>query len=63
MKKMDKKMDKAKEDIVKVSSSEREILREIIKSEKANVQVFNLPNKQEQVRYEKVLERLDGKFA
>lgn len=52
-----------RQDAVRVSGSEREILREIIKSEKANVRVFNLSDKQEQIRYERALERLDGKFA
>jgi len=56
-------MHKNEENIVRVSGSEREVLREIIKSEKANIQVFGLPNKQEQLKYERVLERLDGKFA
>ena len=58
-----KKVNKGKEDIVKVSGSERELLREFIKSEQVNIRVFNLPSKQEQVKYEKVLERLDGKFV
>lgn len=58
-----KKVNKDKVNVVKVSSSEREILRDFIKSEQANIKVFNLPSKQEQVKYEKVLERLDGKFA
>lgn len=49
--------------VVKLTDFDREILREIIRMEKANIGVFSLPNKQEQDKYQKSLERLDKQFA
>jgi len=53
----------SKENMIKVSGSERELLREMVRSERATIQVFNLSNKQEQTKYERTLDRLDGKLA
>jgi len=47
---------------VRVSDRERDILQELIKSEKANLRVFSLPSKKEQAVYERILEGLDRKF-
>jgi hypothetical protein len=48
---------------LKVSDVEKELLSEIIKSEKANLRFFPLPNRKEQVKYEKILGQLCSKFA
>lgn len=48
---------------VVITVPEKELLREIIKSEKANVSVFGLPDRNQQVKYQKMLDHLDGKFA
>ncbi|MCL5008833.1 MAG: hypothetical protein M1400_00635 [Patescibacteria group bacterium] len=49
--------------VIKVSGVEREILREIVRSEKANIRVFNLQNKSEHNRYERTLQSLDNKLS
>jgi hypothetical protein len=46
-----------------MSTDEKEILREIVKSEKANLRIFSLPNKQENNKYERILKSLDNKLA
>lgn len=51
-----------KEDI-SISDIERELLGEILKSEKANLRVFPLNDKKEQVKYEKILDQLCNKLA
>jgi hypothetical protein len=48
---------------IKISESEKAILREIVLSEKANIQAFGLPNRNQQVQYIKTLERLNYKLA
>lgn len=49
--------------ILKVSHSEKEILKEMISSERANVKVFGLPNRHQQIKYEKLLDGLVMKFT
>lgn len=48
---------------IEVSPEEKEVLKEIVHSERENVRVFNLPNRREQSRYEKLLDGLDKKFT
>ena len=45
------------------SNQEKEVLREIIHSEKANLQVFPLQDKDESERYQKILKDLDSKIV
>ncbi len=59
---MNKKYPKNAQDI-RVSDKEREILLEIVRSEKANLQVFSLPNKRENKEYKELLSSLDSKLA
>jgi hypothetical protein len=56
-------MSKARLDnLIKISPPEKEVLREIIHTERENLRVFNLSNKDEQIRYEKLLDRIDKKL-
>lgn len=48
---------------IKVSEKEKEILREIVRSEKASLQIFSLPSKKENNKYQKLLNRLDSKLT
>lgn len=59
----DKKLNGAQQDAVRVSGAERELLREMVHSERVNLKVFNLPSKQQQSKYEKMLDGLAGKLA
>ena len=45
------------------STQEKDVLREIIHSEKANLQVFPLQDKEESERYQKILKDLDSKIV
>lgn len=48
---------------LEVSGFEKQLLGEMIKSEKATLKVFPLSNKREQIKYEKILGELSMKFA
>lgn len=51
------------ENSFKISKSEKAILREIVRSEKANIQAFGLPNRNQQIRYIRTLDKLNYKLA
>jgi hypothetical protein len=57
-------MNKNKKDVViRISDFEKELIRELVKSEKANLEVFSLPKRKENIHYENVLKKLDLKLA
>lgn len=58
---MAKSKDK-KNDSIDISGAEKEVLREMVQSERANLNIFGLSNREEQSKYERVLKRLDGKL-
>ena len=59
---MDSKANNKKLEI-KISKQEKEILREIVQSERASLKVFSLSNEKENKKYEKILNTLNSKLA
>ena len=48
---------------IKISQQEKEILKEIVQSEKASLEIFSLPNKKENEKYKNILGRLNNKLS
>ena len=60
---MSQKQQYQKNTEIKISKKEKEILKEIVQSEKANLEVFSLPNKRENEKYKNILGRLNNKLS